>query len=145
MFIGLAGGFVNISYAQVQAAYARERDAQRAYQTYNRIVGTICKSVDRVGDKIHRHHSRPKYLGGPVDQDLVDVADDVHRQLHSLLSILTRVNGYPVRTGSQFAALPGSGQSDVLEILKQTTKAFDAACTGVPGYNAIYPKLEQYL
>jgi len=144
-FIGLAGGFVNISFAQFQTVYLRQRDANRAYQTYNRLVGTLCRSVDKISDRLHGHHARPKYLGGPVDQDLAMVSETIHRQLHSMLSIITRLNGYKIKKFDDFDALSPAGQADVLEILKQTTKAVDAACMGVPNYDPIYPKLEKYL
>ncbi len=144
-FIGLAGGFANIGFSHFQAAYLRSRDANRAYQTYNRIVGTLCKSVDKISDRFHGHHARPKYLGGPVNQDLADVSETVHRQLHSMLSIITRLNGHKVKRLDEFNSLSPSGQADVLEILKQTTRAVDAACVGVPGYSPIYPKLDKYL
>jgi RHS repeat-associated protein len=145
-FLGLAGGFVDISFSHFQTAYARQRDAKRAYNTYNSIRNSLCKAGTNVSAMFkHAHHSFPKYLGGPVDDGLVLLAEELHRRFHSLLSILLKVNGYAVKSGKAFASFDPSGVSDVLEILKLTTIAFDAACKGVPGYDPIYPYLKPLL
>ncbi len=149
-FIGLAGGFVNISFSSFTRAYSSGSSARRAYRVYKSIVKTLCKTGDRIENYFgryakHGHHSYPKYLGGAPDQELVLVAEILHRRLHSLISIIMRVNGVKVRKYDDFLKMSAKQQGDALQILLLATEAFDIACAGVKGYDPIAPTLRRLL
>lgn len=70
----------------------------------------------------HLHHAWPKYLGGPLKQDLVRLSKPIHDLYHSGLDkILPRQ-----WSAKYYQALTGPARAQVMRDLATYTKAFDA-------------------
>ena len=80
----------------------------------------------------HGHHPWPKYLGGPIEQILVNLPEYLHKKYHSGLDkILPRQLGTKT-----YEALSAKSKRAVLRALVTYTKAFDRAY-GTKIYKAI--------
>jgi hypothetical protein len=86
-----------------------------------------------IKEAIERHHSLPKFMGGRVDQDLVDLYQSLHRKFHGGLAEALGDAGFP-RVGGKgggtwnwaqhFNDNPGS-YDKATGILRQVTRDFD--------------------
>jgi hypothetical protein len=94
------------------------------------------------------HHPFPKFMGGPIRQDLEALKAWRHRVFHADLASALREAGFPPvgsRAGSKAAWLdhfrmkPGS-EEKAIEILRRVTADFDRAHG-----SSITPKLEKAL
>jgi RHS repeat-associated protein len=75
------------------------------------------------GGYSHLHHAWPKYLGGAVKQDLVQLPEALHKAYHSGLDkILPRQS-----TKTYYDNLVGAARQQMYRDLADYTKAFDAA------------------
>lgn len=83
----------------------------------------------------HDHHPEPKYMGGPKNQELVRIEDELHRRFHNMLARAQREAGFPRvggRGGSKavwddhFDRNPGS-RDKAMEILRRISQEFDEA------------------
>ncbi|MBS0364089.1 MAG: hypothetical protein JSR98_22165 [Proteobacteria bacterium] len=79
------------------------------------------------------HHSVPKFLGGPADQELVDLAEGIHGKFHQALTSELRAAGSPPVGGKKgateiwqeiFEQHPAT-RDRALEILRRVTRDFD--------------------
>lgn len=74
-----------------------------------------------VPEKIHRHHSWPKYLGGERQQELVSIPKVLHEKYHSGLDkVLPRQKG-----GDFYDALAPSEKLKIQKDFENYTKGFD--------------------
>ena len=111
----------------------------------------MCKGVDKIGDAIpDGHHLIPKYAGGKVKQDLMDLDPSTHRALHNLLQMAFLANGFPFANKGRKAfekfmtANPGKGGLRN-QVILNVAGYMDNMCTGVIGYDKIEPKVEELL
>jgi hypothetical protein len=114
---------------------------------FDRVRTTMCKGCDQVGDvlrRINRHHGLPVFMGGPRDQDLVEIPEAIHRALHRLLHYALVIEGFGVpNRGTFYDHFTGSGgeaeRRRALAVLLRVSRFTDRACIGVRGYNPIAP------
>jgi len=107
----------------------QNRTGQQAFDTANRVEnydslrGVASESsVAPIRGVSHLHHAWPKYLGGPLKQDLVKLPKAVHDSFHSGLDkILPRQWGK-----SYYDDLGTAGRKQLELDLAAYTKAFDA-------------------
>ncbi len=75
-----------------------------------------------------RHHPLPKFLGGELEQSLLRIPKEAHKEFHALLREELRAAGFKLNIGGT-----GGSTSDWLKLLAQNAgaqgKAFDAVLT----------------
>jgi RHS repeat-associated protein len=127
---------LDVSFANIESAYVRERNAKNSYNAFDRIRETLCRACDnsvRVADQAH--HAFPKFLGGPVIQNLIDLPEPIHSSLHRLLHIALIANGFPFsnKGAGAFDAVFKSDptrRADAMKVLVNVSEFVDVACKG---------------
>ncbi len=147
-FIGF--GLVDVGMSQFIQVWGNTHKAKKRYDTYQSIRRTLCRTGKSIGSYIdkttHLHHAKPKYMGGPdISDNLVELADTLHRRLHQLVNILYGLNGLKAYNATSYGKLSPSDRKYALKILYETMKAFDASCSSVKGYKPIAPTLKKFL
>ena len=86
-----------------------------------------------IKEAIERHHALPKFMGGRVDQELVDLYQSLHRKFHGNLADALGEAGFPrvggknggaFDWGDHFAGNPGSYEKAIGR-LRRVTRDFD--------------------
>jgi RHS repeat-associated protein len=148
---GLFIGLVSISFDTVSSSYARASDAKRGYDTFNSIRNSLCKGIDAIGDATpDLHHLVPKYAGGKVKQDLMELDPGIHRSLHNLMQMAFVANGFPFANKGRKAVekflQANPGKADLrAKVILDVVGYMDDMCTGVRGYDKIQPKVDSIL
>jgi RHS repeat-associated protein len=123
---------------------------QNLGQRVNSAIGQLrsaCQSTEHVFSAMHRHHAKPKFIGGKRvwdDEYIMRMEQIVHDRLHVLLDVVLKANGFAGRSDKKFGMtatqyyqklyrrLPGA-EPAVFAVLTDIAEVFDAVCEGVPG------------
>jgi RHS repeat-associated protein len=141
--------FLNVAVT----GYRNASSARRAYSSFDRVRRTMCKGCDRVGDTLRRldgHHTLPVFMGGRRDQPLLDVPEEIHRALHTLLHYALIIEGFGVPNRGRYYDTftgPGGGfeQRRAYAVLLRVSRFVDTACIGSPGYQRIAPTVRRMI
>ena len=133
---GLFGiiGIVDIGLTQIYSSYGRARDAKRAYDVFDGVRRSLCRSCDSVmRTATHRHHLFPKFLSGSKVQDLYRLPEPIHQALHRLLHVALIANGFPHPNGAKFAKIFAGDPNELgraVKVLVHVTEFIDVTCIG---------------
>ncbi|MEN9868556.1 MAG: hypothetical protein RL748_4146 [Pseudomonadota bacterium] len=120
--------------------------ASQAQNVLN-MLQRACQATENIISPLHRHHVKPKYLGGSRSWDDVSILrmeEIVHGRLHSLLDFALKMNGFIAKSEKKFGLsasqyyeklfrrLP-TAELAVFEVLMDVADVFDEICSKVPG------------
>jgi hypothetical protein len=128
---------VNLPF-DARAAFRGSKQLIRAVKNFNaRHIELQIKQRENALGKVERHHPIPKFLGGDIQQILVDVPSALHQHYHRLLSVELKARGITRPIGGR-----GGSKDDWAQHFTDNpgtqTEAFNAVIDSARNFDYMY-------